>query len=57
MRSSIPDDGKIILMALVILAVIGVAAVVDYLHWSYWYVAAAAGIGAVIVWRLLRQED
>lgn len=57
MRSSLPDDSKIIFIAVVILAVIGIGIVIDWLHWPAWLVAVPAVAGAILVWLKLRQED
>jgi len=57
MRSSLPDDSKIIFIAVVILAVIGIGIVIDLLHWPAWLVAIPAVAGAILVWRKLRQEE
>jgi hypothetical protein len=57
MRSTIPDDAKIIFIAVVILAVIGIGIVIDWLRWPAWLVAIPAVVGILLVWRKLRQED
>ena len=57
MRSSIPDDSKIILIAVIILAIIGIGIIIDWLHWPQWLVAIPAVAGAIFVWLKLRQEE
>lgn len=57
MRSSLPEDSKIIFTAVVVLAIIGIGIIIDWLHWPVWLVAIPAVAGAVFVWLKLRQED
>ena len=57
MRSSIPEDSWVLLIAIVILAVIGVGVVIDRLHWPGWLVAVPAVIGAIVIWLSLREEE
>lgn len=57
MRSSLPDDSKLILVALVILAIIGIGILIDWLKWPVWLVAVPAVAGAIYVWLKLRQEE
>ena len=57
MRSSLPDDTKIIFIAVVILAIIGVGIIIQWLRWPVWLIAIPAVVGAILVWLKLRQEE
>jgi hypothetical protein len=57
MRSSIPEDSQVLLIAVVILAIIGIGIVIDRLHWPGWLVAVPAVIGAIVIWLSLREEE
>lgn len=57
MKSSIPEDSRVLLIAIVILAVIGTGVVIDWLHWPGWLVAVPAVIGAIVTWLSLREEE
>ncbi len=57
MRSSIPEDSRVLLIAVVILAIIGIGIVIDRLHWPGWLVAVPAVIGAIVIWLSLREEE
>jgi hypothetical protein len=54
MRSSIPEDSRVLLIAVVILAIIGIGIVIDWLHWPGWLVAV---IGAIVIWLSLKEEE
>jgi hypothetical protein len=57
MRSSLPDDSKLLFIAVVILVIIGAGIIIDWLRWPVWLIAILAAAGVFLVWRKLRPEE